>query len=126
MNEKEKANAGKALELEISNSEFYFCAAEKTDDEEDKPLFMALGGVEAEHVSIWRKILKLDKINLGKGQCSESNITNLEESHNREEMAIKFYREAVKESENAFVRKIFGALVQVENDHLKLAEERLK
>ena len=40
-------------------------------------------------------------------------------------MAIKFYREAAKSSENAFVRKIFGALVQVESDHLKLSEERL-
>ncbi|MDO8741489.1 MAG: ferritin family protein [Candidatus Woesearchaeota archaeon] len=126
LNEKEKANAEKALKLEISNSEFYFCAAEKTDNEEGKLLFNVLGRVEAEHVSIWRKILKLDKINLGKSQCSGSNIANLEESHNREEMAIKFYREAVKESENPFVRKIFGALVQVESDHLQLSEERLK
>ena len=114
------------MELEISNSEFYFCASEKTDNEEGKLLFRALGGVEAEHVSIWRKILKLDKINLGKGQCSGANRANLEESHNREDMAIKFYREAVKESENPFVRKLFGALVQVESDHLQLAEERLK
>ena len=127
LNEKDKANAEKALEVEISNSEFYFCAAEKTNDPEGKQLFKALGKVEAEHASIWRKILKLPKEVISKSdKCSTTNKDNLEESHEREDKAIKFYSEAAAESENKRVKQIFVALVQVETDHLKLSEERLK
>ncbi len=127
LNEKDRANVEKGLEVEISNTQFYFCAAEKTDDEEGKQLFKALGRVEAEHASIWRKILKLPKERIsGSENCSESNRENLQESHDREDMAIKFYAKAGAEAENERVKEIFKALVQVEQDHLKLSEERLK
>lgn len=127
LNEKDLENAKHALEVEISNVQFYFCAAEKTDDEEGKQLFKALGKVEAEHASVWRKILKLPKEAIPESdQCSTSNQENLKESHERETRAIKFYKQAAKESENARVKQIFGAFVQVETDHLKLSEDRMK
>lgn len=127
LNEKDKANAERGLEVEISNAEFYFCAAEKSDDKESKQLFKALGKVEAEHASIWKKILKLDKVEIKKSEdCSTQSKDNLQESHDREDHAIKFYAEAAQESENPRLRQIFGALVQVETDHLKLSEDRLK
>ncbi len=127
LNEKDKANAEKALEVEISNAVFYFCAAEKTDDEEGKQLFKILGKVEAEHASIWRKILKLPKEQMEKSAaCSTENQTNLQESHTREDKAIKFYTAAAAECENARVKQIFDALIDVEKDHLKLSEERIK
>ena len=40
--------------------------------------------------------------------------------------AIEFYKKALQESENNRVKQIFAALIQVETDHLKLSEERLK
>ncbi|MBW3015429.1 ferritin-like domain-containing protein [Candidatus Woesearchaeota archaeon] len=128
LNEKDKANAEKALELEIGNAEFYFCASRKAEDEEIKNLFKALAKVEAEHASIWKKILKLEKVDISKesDECSTLNKENLQESHDREDRAIKFYSQAAQESENDRVRQIFGAIVQVEQDHLKLSEERLK
>lgn len=126
LNEKDKANAEHALRVEISNAAFYFCAAEKTDDVEGKLLFKALGKVEAEHASVWRKILKLDSIPKGDDQCHVNNRENLEDSHARETRAIEFYKKAAEESENARVKQIFEALVEVETDHLKLSEERLK
>jgi rubrerythrin/rubredoxin len=127
LNDKDLGNARHALEVEISNAQFYFCASKKTDDEEGKQLFKALGRVEAEHAAIWKKILKMDKIEIPEyDKCSTSNMDNLKESHEREERAIKFYREAAKESENQRVKQIFGALVQVETDHLKLSEERMR
>ena len=55
LTEKDKANAEKALQVEVSNAAFYFCAAGKTNDEEGKLLFKILGKVESEHASIWRK-----------------------------------------------------------------------
>jgi len=126
LNEKDRANVEKALQLEVSNATFYFCAAEKTDDPEGKLLFKALGKVEKEHASIWKKILKLDKIPDGSDACFVKNRENLQESHNREERAIGFYRQAAKDSASDRVREIFEALVVVETDHLHLSEERLK
>ncbi len=125
LNEKDKANAEHALQVEVSNTAFYFCAARKTDDDEGRLLFKALGKVESEHASIWRKILKLDKVPEGHDPCHTNNKENLEESHSRETKAIEFYRKAAGESENERVKQIFKALVEVETDHLKLSEERL-
>lgn len=125
LNDKDKANVEHALEVEISNAAFYFCAAEKTDDTEGKLLFKALGKVEAEHASIWKKILKLSSIPKGDEPCHASNKENLEDSHARETRAIEFYRKAAAESENERVKEIFEALVEVETDHLHLSEERL-
>ncbi|MCP3684886.1 MAG: ferritin [bacterium] len=125
LSEKDKANAEKALQVEVSNAAFYFCAAEKTDTEEGKKLFKALGKVEAEHASIWKKILKLDKAPEGSETCFVPTKENLQESHNREDRAIKFYKQAAEEADDARVKQLFKALVDVETDHLQLSEERL-
>ncbi|MFH1587375.1 MAG: ferritin family protein [Candidatus Diapherotrites archaeon] len=126
LNEMDRANAGHALQVEVSNAAFYFCAAKKTDDDEGKLLFKALGKVEAEHAAIWRKILKLDSVPAGNDPCDTDNKKNLENSHTRETNAIKFYTKAASESENERVKEIFEALIEVETDHLKLSGERLK
>ncbi|MFC1571436.1 rubredoxin-like domain-containing protein [Candidatus Margulisiibacteriota bacterium] len=125
LNAKDKANAEHALQVEISNAAFYFCAAQKTDDAEGKLLFKVLGKVEAEHASVWKKILKLKEIPTGNDPCHVSNKENLEDSHAREERAINFYRKAAGEAENKRVKEIFEAFVEVETDHLHLSEERL-
>jgi rubrerythrin len=126
LNEKDKANAEYALQVEVSNSAFYFCAAEKTDDAEGKLLFKALGKIEAEHATVWRKILRLDSVPKGNESCHTSNKENLEDSHARETRAIDFYKKAASESANERIRQIFEALVEVETDHLHLSEERLR
>ncbi len=126
LNEKDRANSEHTLEVEISNAAFYFCAADKTDDPEGKPLFKALGKVEAEHASIWRKILKLQTLPQKKEECNARNKENLEESHRREARAIDFYRTAATDASNPRVKQIFTALIEVETDHIKLSEERLK
>jgi len=126
LNEKDRANAEHALQVEVSNAAFYFCAAEKTDDAEGKLLFKALGKVEAEHAAIWGKILKLSGIPKGGDACQVSNKANLEDSHARETRAINFYKQAASESADQRVKQIFEALVEVETDHLHLSEERLK
>ncbi|UCG78295.1 MAG: hypothetical protein JSV21_00190 [Nitrospirota bacterium] len=126
LTDKDRANVEKALQVEVSNSTFYFCAAEKTDDPEGKLLFKALGKIEKEHAGIWRKILKLDKTPEGNEQCSTKNRENLENSHMREERAIKFYGEAAADSDDKRVGEIFKALVEIETDHLHLSEVRLK
>ena len=126
LNETDRKNAQHALEVEISNAAFYFCAASQTDDAEGKLLFKALGKVEAEHASIWKKILKLESIEKGKDICHTDNIENLEDSHRRETNAIEFYSKASRESDNRRLKEIFDALVEIETDHLELSEARLK
>ncbi|MBW2992252.1 ferritin [Candidatus Woesearchaeota archaeon] len=125
LNDKDMENAKHALEVEVSNTAFYFCAAKKTDDEEGKLLFKALGKVEAEHASIWKKILKLDEVPKGDDECSTNNKENLEDSHARETRAIEFYKKAAEESSVDRLKEIFNALVEIETDHLQLSEERL-
>ncbi|MBN2407066.1 MAG: ferritin [Elusimicrobia bacterium] len=126
LNERDTENARHALDVEVSNAAFYFCAARKTDDAEGKLLFKILGKVEAEHASVWKKILKLESIPEGNDACHTSNTENLEDSHARETRAIEFYRKAAKEALNLRVKQIFEAFVEVETDHLHLSEERLK
>ena len=126
LNAKDKENAEHALQVEVSNAAFYFCAAGKTDDAEGKLLFKALGKIEAEHATIWRKILKLVKTPDGSEKCHMQNHENLEDSHARETRAIEFYSRAASEANNPRVKEIFQALVEIEIDHLHLSEERLK
>jgi len=83
--------------------------------------------VESEHASVWKKILKLAKIDFPKyDKCATEYEPNLEESHSREERAINFYGKAAAESKNPRVKEIFKAFLEVETDHLHLSEERLK
>jgi rubrerythrin len=126
LNAQDRANAERALQVEISNSAFYMCAANKTNDAEGKILFKALGKIEAEHASIWRKILKLETAAPGSETCHVENVENLKESHARETRAIDFYRKAAAEAEHPRIKQIFEALVDIETDHLHLSEARLR
>ncbi len=126
LNEKDKANVEHALQVEVSNVAFYSCAAAKVEELEGKKLFKALSKVEAEHASVWKKILKLDKVPSADDSCSISFTEDLEDSHARETRAIEFYAKAAAEAENERVKEIFNAFVEVETDHLKLSEERLR
>jgi len=126
LNEKDKANVERALEVEISNTIFYKCSSSKTPELEGQKLFKILSKVENEHASVWKKILKLDKIDLPKyDKCATEYRPNLEESHSREDRAIKFYGQAAAEAKNARVKEIFKAFLEVETDHLHLSEARL-
>ena len=124
---KEIENVKSALKLEISNSNFYFCAAEKTTDLEGKQLFRALGKVEAEHANIWRRVLKNNSSENSTGDsCSMNYTDNLNESHTREDNAINQYSKFESESLNPRLKILFKAVIEIEIDHLNLSEMRLK
>jgi len=123
---KDQANVEHALKVEISNAAFYMCAANQTNDPEGKILFKALGKIEAEHASIWRKILKPGSVAPGGDACHTGNVENLKESHERETRAIRFYSKSAAEADHPRLKQLFEALVEIETDHLHLSEERLK
>jgi rubrerythrin len=127
LNETDKANAEKALGVEVSNALFYKCSAKKVKEIDGKKLFKILGKVESEHAAVWKKILKLKEIKWEPAETCEADYNaDLKDSHAREERAIRFYGEAATAAENPRVKEIFQAFVEVEIDHLKLSEERLK
>ena len=127
LNATDKANVEKALSVEISNTLFYKCSSKKVKELDGQKLFKILSKVENEHASVWKKILKLDKIKMEPPEtCVEDYKADLENSHAREERAIKFYGEAAAVAENPRVKEIFQAFIEIETDHLKLSEQRLK
>ncbi|MFX1394720.1 MAG: ferritin family protein [Promethearchaeota archaeon] len=127
LNETDKANVEKALAVEISNNLFYKCASKKVKELDGQKLFKILAKVEGEHASVWKKILKMDKIKWEPPEtCVEDYKADLKDSHAREERAIKFYGEAAAAAKNKRVKEIFKAFIDVETDHLKLSEKRLK
>ena len=127
LNETDKANVEKALGVEVSNTLFYKCAAKKVKELDGQKLFKILAKVEGEHASVWKKILKQKKIDWDRVEsCVDDYKADLEDSHMREERAIKFYGEAAVAAESQRVKEIFKAFLEVETDHLKLSEVRLK
>ena len=127
LNETDKANVEKALGVEVSNALFYKCSAKKVKEIDGIKLFKILAKVESEHAAVWKKILKLDEIKWEPAEtCEVDYKADLKDSHAREERAIKFYGEAATTAKNPRVKEIFKAFVEVETDHLKLSEERLK
>ena len=127
LNATDKANVEKALSVEISNTLFYKCSSKKVKELDGQKLFKILSKVENEHAAVWKKILKLDKIKMEPPEtCVEDYKADLENSHAREERAIKSYGEAAAAAENPRVKEIFQAFIEIETDHLKLSEQRLK
>ena len=125
LNETDRQNVERALEVAVSNATFYFCAAKKTESPEGKKLFKILGKVEKEHASVWKKILKLKKIPEGDENCWVDYSQNLQDSHSRETRAIEFYKYAADVAESPRVKEIFESFVEVETDHLELSKQRL-
>ena len=126
LTDKDRANVERALKVEISNTLFYKCSTKKVKELDGQKLFKILAKVEGEHASVWKKILKLDKIKWEPAEtCEVEYKADLKDSHAREERAIKFYTQAAKEADSPRVKQIFEAFVEVETDHLKLSEQRL-
>ncbi|MBW2966850.1 ferritin, partial [Candidatus Woesearchaeota archaeon] len=55
LSEVSRNNIFEAIKLEVSNAQFYFCAAKKAKDIELQARFKALGKVESEHASLLSK-----------------------------------------------------------------------
>lgn len=118
----EMDNFQAALDIEIGNASFYEKAGEVSSDDFHKWLFKALKKVESEHASIFAKHLKIAKPALYEVEASTDGETNVLESHRREEIAIRSYREFAEAATTPRAKQVFGALVEIEEDHLSLEE----
>jgi rubrerythrin len=127
LTEVSRKNLEAALQLEISNAEFYACASRKAETDDARALFKALAKVESEHASVHCKALGIRKppLNMDFDQCSDKDLDNLKESHDREDRAIHKYAEFLAQATEARVAEIFSAIIAIEADHLELSEKRM-
>jgi rubrerythrin len=126
LSEKSHQNLEAALQLELSNTAFYFCAADKLTNKETAKMFKGLAKVEREHASVFKKLLKLEVMPEVKEECPADPAECLEQSFQRETRAVAFYTKALAESTEARVREVFEAIMNVEKDHIALDEEMKK
>lgn len=121
-----RKNLEETLKLEVDNAEFYFCAADRSDNVSDATMFKRLGKIESEHASTVVKELKIPApdISRDKDICSDTNVDNLAESHQREANAINHYINFLSNATEERIIEVFTALIEIEKDHLSLTQGR--
>ena len=118
-----RKNLEAALQLELDNAAFYDCAknaAEKAGDHYSIAKFKALMKVEREHASAISKFLKISRPELEKQACNADAKVNTKEGWEQEDRAIKAYSKFKDEAVEPRLKEFFGALVEIETDHLDL------
>jgi len=121
-----RRNLEAALDLEMGNAAFYACAEEEANvagDEYMLAKFKSLRKVEAEHASAICKFLKIDKPELSPATCSADGAENSREGYEREDRAIQAYATFRDEATEPRMQEFFGALVEIETDHLEIHAE---
>ena len=129
LSEVSRRNLEAALKLELDNAAFYDCAknaAQKAGDEYGLAKFKALMKVEREHASAISKFLKISQPELEKQACNANTKANTQEGWDRENRAIKAYSKFRDEADESRLKEFFGALVEIETDHLDLHAENLQ
>jgi len=129
LSEISKKNLEAALQLELDNASFYDCAknkAQKAGDNYSLAKFKALMKVEREHASAISKFLKISSPELKKQACNADSKVNSKEGWEREGRAIKSYSKFRDEATEQRLKEFFGALVEIETDHLDLHSEYFK
>ena len=124
-----KKNLEAALQLELGNAAFYDCAknaADKASDHYSLAKFKALMKVEREHASAISKFLKISAPELEEKACNANSKANSKEGWEREDRAIKAYSNFRDEATEPRLKEFFGALVEIETDHLDLHAEYIK
>lgn len=124
LTEVERDRLRTAVEIERSNARFYRAVADLTGDEDLSSTFKRLAKIEAEHCVIFSKLLgepRPDDLDAPQG-APRDWCAAIDESRARETRAHAFYGEVVAVATNERVREVFGAIRDVELDHLAVDE----
>ncbi len=121
-----RENLEKALNLEVRNAAFYFCACNCAPDLLSQAMFKALARTEAEHASLLCKLLKVPKPDIKPDEkaCLKDPKANFGAAHEREKSAVAFYSQAAADAVEDRVKEVFTALTEVETYHIALSETR--
>ena len=128
LTEKSRKNLESALELEVDNATFYYCAYRRAEGSKTKGMFKRLAKIESEHAEAICMYLDRDEPEISKKSegCSDNLSDNIESAHSREDRAINHYRKFASEAEEPRVIEFFKALVEIESDHLELHKGELE
>ncbi|MCL2870991.1 MAG: hypothetical protein FWE26_05130 [Coriobacteriia bacterium] len=121
--ESERADLEYACDLEVTNLTLYKALGEMGDRNGLIPsAYRALGKIEHEHLSVFGKLLKVPVPTEPKQALTvQDNWTaNIELSHQHEEIAAQFYREAAERATTPRVKIVFTAIAEVEEDHIAI------
>lgn len=128
LSETSKDNLVAALDLEVNATRIYTCSSNCAKTNELKNLFKALAKIESEHVSLLSKALGTTKPAIEPPEeniCSNDDKENIVQFQKLEEKAAKVYGKYLSEAVEPRVQEIFTALIQVESDHLDIANKKL-
>lgn len=123
MSQQSRDNLQRALELEINNTSFYKCAADKASNQLSKAIFKRLMKQEMEHAELISKAMGIEMPPIPTGNCKPSDPENFIEAHDHEDMAINHYLKSAEEATRANeteVAYIFRHLSEIETEHLIL------
>jgi rubrerythrin len=126
MSDISRKNLETALDLEVKNAAFYFCASNCAPGPVDQAMFKALAKAESEHASVVSKLLRVSKpeIKPDDKACRKDPKANFNEAHGREVRAVAFYRQAAADAVEDRVKEVFTALSEIESYHIALSEAR--
>ncbi len=125
LDEKTKKVFDMAMKLEVFNGEFYEEASRLAKSDKVKNMFKDLSNIEFMHARIrkrlggFKKLPKLRKPDYTRHDTDEKLI---EEAHKREKHAIVFYKKYSDKIANDLVKEVFGALADVEKEHMIITQ----
>ncbi len=122
LTEVERANVEQAVELERGNSRFYMAMAQHRDNKKLASAYKRLAKIEAEHASVFCKLLGVTKPSdlLDPSDASDDWCANIEASIEREQRASRFYAEVVQRATSERVKEVFASVSEIEADHIEL------
>ncbi len=122
LTEVEREDLEAAVELERSNARFYRAMAGLGGDHTLSSAYKRLATIEAEHCSLFCKLLKEPKPEdlMQPGEAPEDWCAGIGASLEREKRASAFYADASARATNERVREVFAAVAEVELDHIAL------
>lgn len=124
LTEVERADLETSVEVERSNARFYLGMAQRKDNDTLRSAYKRLSRVEAEHCSLFCKLLKVGKpADIDEpGETTGSWISDIEDSVRRETRAKALYAEFAARATSPRLREVFEAVSAVESDHIALDE----
>ena len=122
LSDDERADVERAIELERGNARFYRGLSTRRDNLALASAFKRLATVEAEHCSVFSKLLGVPKPGdlLEPAAADGDWCEGVAESLARETRASAFYAEASARATNPRLAEVLAAVSAVEVDHIEL------
>jgi len=122
LTEVERGDLEVSIELEHANTRFYLGMAERKDNDTLRSAYKRLAQVEAEHCSLFCKLLKVREPAdlLTPGLTTGAWGSDIAESLSRESRATVLYAGFAARATNDRLREVWQAVSDVEADHITL------